>query len=76
MDHEGLRDYLSSPFADVLRSELERHQGRAEEEVLRQASAKQYDPMEVRFRAGVMTGMSLIMDAISQLRKAPDASER
>ena len=73
MDHDGMREYLNSPYGDLLRTELDRHIRRAQDEVLRLASAKQYDSEEVRYRAGVVTGMSLMKDVMEQLRKAPDA---
>ncbi len=75
MDTDGLREYLTSPFGDVLLGQLEVHRKRAEAEVLRLASKDQYDPSIVRFRAGVVVGIGQMMDAIRQMRKAPDAKE-
>ena len=72
MDHDGMRDYLSGEFGIVLLATLAAHSQRADEEVLRLSGAKQYDPMEVRFRAGVATGMGLMMDVIRQLKKGSE----
>jgi len=66
---DDMREYLSHPLAHVLLTELDRHRERADQEVLRKAQAKEYDPMEVRFRAGIATGMGLILNAIDELRK-------
>jgi len=72
MDHDGMRDYLNSPFGVALLEYLQAHRQRADQEVLRKATASEYDPLTVRFRAGVATGMGLMMDAIRELRKKPD----
>jgi hypothetical protein len=69
MDHDGLREYLNSPFGNILLAALGRHRQRAEEEVLRLTQAKQYDPTEIRYRAGIVTGMGLMLNAIDELRK-------
>jgi len=76
MDYDGVRDFLNSPSGRALMDFLEIHCHKGKEEVVRRAIAKDYDPMEVRFRAGVSVGQEIILNAVRQLRKAPDAAER
>ena len=74
MDHDGMREYLNAPLGIGLLHHIDVHRQRADQEVLRLSRAKQYDPTEVRYRAGVAAGISIVMDVIRQLRKKPDGS--
>lgn len=75
MDHDGMREYINSSFGRALLDHLEIHCQQSKNEVVRLAQAKDYDPMDVRFRAGVSAGAEIILNAIRQLGRRPDAPQ-